>query len=66
MFQPFLRHLEQELFSRFELKSRPIDPELEFQMSQRGKNPAMIESWCYQSPELRKIRYTYINAGEMA
>ena len=66
MFQPFLRHLEQELFSRFELKSRPIDPELEFQMSKRGKNPAMIESWCYQSPELRKIRYTYINAGEMA
>lgn len=66
MFQPFLRHLEQELFSRFELKSRPIDPKLEFQMSQRGKTPAMIESWCYQAPELRKIRYTYINAGPMA
>lgn len=66
MFQPFLRYLETELFSRFELRSRPIAPELEFQVSQRGKNPAMIESWCYECPELRKIRYTYINAGETA
>lgn len=66
MFQPFLKYLEQELFSRFELRSRPISPELEFQVSQRGKTPAMIESWCYESPQLRKIRYTYINAGEMA
>ncbi|NEP41623.1 MAG: 15,16-dihydrobiliverdin:ferredoxin oxidoreductase [Okeania sp. SIO2H7] len=66
MFQPFLRHLEKELFARFELRSRPIPPELEFKVSQRGKNPAMIESWCYQCPQLRKIRYTYINAGETA
>ena len=66
MFQPFLRYLEKELFSRFELRSRPIPPELEFKVSQRGKNPAMIESWCYECPELRKIRYTYINAGETA
>ncbi len=66
MFQPFLQYLEQELFRRFELRSRPILPELEFQVSQRGKNPAMIESWCYQCPQLRKIRYTYINAGETA
>lgn len=66
MFQPFLKYLEQELFSRFELRSRPISPELEFQVSQRGKTPAMIESWCYECPQLRKIRYTYINAGEMA
>lgn len=66
MFQPFLRYLEKELFSRFELRSRPIRPELEFKVSQRGKNPAMIESWCYECPELRKIRYTYINAGETA
>lgn len=66
MFQPFLQYLEQELFRRFELRSRPILPELEFQVSQRGKNPAMIESWCYECPQLRKIRYTYINAGETA
>lgn len=66
MFQPFLRYLETELFRRFELRTRPIPPELEFKVSQRGKNPAMIESWCYECPELRKIRYTYINAGETA
>jgi 15,16-dihydrobiliverdin:ferredoxin oxidoreductase len=66
MFQPFLHHLERELFARFPLRSRPILPELEFQVSQRGKNPAMIESWCYQCPQFRKIRYTYINAGETA
>lgn len=66
MFQPFLHYLEKELFSRFVLSSRPIAPDLEFQISQRGKNPAMIESWCYQCPQLRKIRYTYINAGETA
>jgi 15,16-dihydrobiliverdin:ferredoxin oxidoreductase len=66
MFQPFLKYLEQELFTRFDLRGRPVLPELEFQVSQRGKNPAMIESWCYQCPEFRKIRYTYINAGESA
>ncbi len=66
MFQPFLQYLEKELFSRFALRSLPIAPDLEFQISQRGKNPAMIESWCYQSRQLRKIRYTYINAGETA
>ncbi|NEP09648.1 MAG: 15,16-dihydrobiliverdin:ferredoxin oxidoreductase [Symploca sp. SIO2C1] len=66
MFQPFLRYLEKELFTRFELRGCPIPSELEFQVSQRGKTPAMIESWCYESPEFRKIRYTYINAGEMA
>ncbi len=66
MFQPFLHYLEKELFSRFALSSRPIAADLEFQISQRGKNPAMIESWCYQCDQLRKIRYTYINAGETA
>jgi 15,16-dihydrobiliverdin:ferredoxin oxidoreductase len=66
MFQPFLHHLEQELFRRFPLSSCPIPTDLEFQVSQRGKNPAMIESWCYQCPQFRKIRYTYINAGETA
>jgi 15,16-dihydrobiliverdin:ferredoxin oxidoreductase len=66
MFQPFLKYLEQELFTRFDLRSSPIPTELEFKISQRGKSPAMIESWCYHCPQFRKIRYTYINAGEMA
>ncbi|ELR97455.1 15,16-dihydrobiliverdin:ferredoxin oxidoreductase [Gloeocapsa sp. PCC 73106] len=66
MFQPFLQHLETELFRYFCLEPRGIPSGLEFKISQRGKNPAMIESWCYQSPEFRKIRYTYINAGATA
>ena len=66
MFQPFLQHLDQELFRRFELRGKPIASELEFQVSKRGKTPAMIESWCYESPQFRKIRYSYINAGEKA
>jgi 15,16-dihydrobiliverdin:ferredoxin oxidoreductase len=66
MFQPFLKHLEQELFDRFELSPRSIPVGLESKVSERGKNPATIRSWCYQCPELRKIRYTYIDAGESA
>jgi 15,16-dihydrobiliverdin:ferredoxin oxidoreductase len=66
MFKPFQQFLEQELFERFALLSRPIPSGLEFLLSERGKNPATIQSWCYQCPELRKIRYTYIDAGETA
>ncbi|MEB3193182.1 MAG: 15,16-dihydrobiliverdin:ferredoxin oxidoreductase [Snowella sp.] len=66
MFKPFQEFLENELFERFELQSRPIPPGLEVLVSDRGKNPATIRSWCYQCPELRKIRYTYIDAGETA
>jgi hypothetical protein len=29
MYKPFLEHLEQSLFQRFELKSRPIPADLE-------------------------------------
>jgi 15,16-dihydrobiliverdin:ferredoxin oxidoreductase len=64
MFQPFQEFLEQELFDRFDLTSRPIPPGLESQVSERGRNPATIRSWCYECPQLRKIRYTYIDAGE--
>jgi 15,16-dihydrobiliverdin:ferredoxin oxidoreductase len=64
MFQPFQEFLEQELFGHFDLQSSPIPPGLEYQVSERGRNPATIKSWCYQCPELRKIRYTYIDAGE--
>jgi 15,16-dihydrobiliverdin:ferredoxin oxidoreductase len=66
MYQPFLNHLEQELFQRFALQSRPIPDGLEHTVSDRGRCPASIRSWCYQCPELRKIRYTYIDAGESA
>lgn len=66
MFKPFQEFLEKELFGRFALESRPIPSELESVVSERGKNPATIQSWCYQCPELRKIRYTYIDAGETA
>ena len=66
MFAPFKEYLEEELFNRFDLRSRPIPAGLESNISVRGKNPATIQSWCYQSNQLRKIRYSYIDAGEMA
>lgn len=66
MYQPFLSYLEESLFQRFDLQSRPIPAGLEFQRSERGRSPAVIQSWCYQSPEFRKIRYTYIDAGASA
>lgn len=66
MYQPFREYLEQELFQRFDLQSRPIPSGLEVNVSDRGKTPANIRSWCYECPQLRKIRYTYIEAGEAA
>ncbi|ELS01884.1 15,16-dihydrobiliverdin:ferredoxin oxidoreductase [Xenococcus sp. PCC 7305] len=66
MFQPFKEYLEEELFGNFNLRSRPIPAGLEANVSDRGKSKATIQSWCYQSAELRKIRYTYIDAGEMS
>ena len=66
MFAPFKEYLEEELFKRFDLSSRSIPVGLEYNVSARGKNPATIQSWCYQSEQLRKIRYSYIDAGETA
>ena len=66
MFAPFKEYLEEELFKRFDLQSRSIPAGLESNVSARGKNPATIQSWCYQSEQLRKIRYSYIDAGETA
>ncbi len=66
MYKPFLEHLERSLFERFEIQSRPIPAGLEVQVSERGRNPATIQSWCYECPEFRKIRYTYIDAGASA
>jgi len=65
MYKPFQEYLEQEL-QRFELQSLPIPEGLERNASERGKNKAEIQSWCYRSDRLRKIRYTYIDAGESA
>ena len=66
MYKPFRDYLETEIFARFDLKSRPIPPGLEHNFSDRGKNAATIQSWCYECEEFRKIRYTYIDAGESA
>lgn len=66
MYKPFQQYLEQDLFQRFDLQSQPIPPGLDRNVSDRGKNSATIQSWCYRCPELRKIRYTYIDAGESA
>jgi 15,16-dihydrobiliverdin:ferredoxin oxidoreductase len=66
MYKPFVEHLEHSLTQRFEVQSRSIPAGLECQVSERGKSPATIRSWCYRCPELRKIRYTYIDAGASA
>jgi 15,16-dihydrobiliverdin:ferredoxin oxidoreductase len=64
MYQPFLAHLETELGQRFALEARLIPDGLAQMTSDRGRSPATIQSWCYQCPELRKIRYTYMDAGD--
>lgn len=66
MYTPFLKHLKTVLNERFSLQHRPIPEGLEHRVSDRGRCPATIQSWCYQCPELRKIRYTYIDAGEVS
>lgn len=66
MYKPFLDHLEKELSHRFELHRRPMPTGLDSLTSDRGRHPATIQSWCYQCPEFRKIRYTYIDAGTSA
>jgi hypothetical protein len=47
------------------LPNRPIPFALEVNVSP-GQTPATIRSWCYDCRQLRKIRYTYIDAGESA
>jgi len=64
MYKPFLEQLETTLNQRFNLRVRPIPAGLDHRASDRGRCPATIQSWCYQCPELRKIRYTYIDAGD--
>jgi 15,16-dihydrobiliverdin:ferredoxin oxidoreductase len=66
MYKPFLKHLEESLRQRFTLQPTPIPVGLEYKVSDRGRQPATIQSWCHRCPELRKIRYTYIDAGTSA
>ena len=66
MYRPFLEHLESSLSKRFNLTKRAIPEGLECNISERGRNPATIQSWCYQCDQLRKARYTYIDAGTSA
>jgi 15,16-dihydrobiliverdin:ferredoxin oxidoreductase len=64
MYKPFLEHLQSALESRFDLQARPIPAGLAVCTSDRGRTPATIQSWSHQCPELRKIRYTYMDAGD--
>ncbi|ACK73793.1 ferredoxin-dependent bilin reductase (plasmid) [Gloeothece citriformis PCC 7424] len=66
MYQKFQAFLETEILTRFEVVNRPIPTGLDYKISERGKNQATIKSWCYQCPQFRKIRYTYIDAGDTA
>ncbi|MEL6603200.1 MAG: 15,16-dihydrobiliverdin:ferredoxin oxidoreductase [Cyanobacteria bacterium J06614_10] len=66
MYRPFLKHLEASLTERFDLTERAIPEGLASNISERGRNPATIRSWCYECKALRKARYTYIDAGESA
>jgi 15,16-dihydrobiliverdin:ferredoxin oxidoreductase len=66
MYEPFRRHLELELGARYQLEELPIPEGLQERTSERGRNKAKIRSWHYGCRELRKIRYTYIDAGESA
>lgn len=66
MYRPFLEHLQQKLQSSFDLQPLTIPAGLDYRANERGRQPTTIQSWCYTCPELRKIRYTYIDGGENA
>lgn len=66
MYSSFKSYLERSLDQRFDLQRRSIPEGLEYKVGDRGKCPATIRSWCYSCPELRKIRYTSIDAGDSA
>jgi 15,16-dihydrobiliverdin:ferredoxin oxidoreductase len=66
MYRSFQAFLERELNQRFALQAAPIPLGLAYNTSQRGHHTTTIQSWCYQCPALRRIRYTYIDGGETA
>jgi 15,16-dihydrobiliverdin:ferredoxin oxidoreductase len=61
---PFLAWQKDFLSKRLELQDLPFDGQLSFQSSE--KKNAIIESWQFSSPQFRKIRMTYIDAGTAA
>jgi 15,16-dihydrobiliverdin:ferredoxin oxidoreductase len=64
MYKPFVDHLKNALLEQFPIHARAIPSGLAKQVSDRGRSPATIESWCYECPQLRKIRYTHMEAGD--
>lgn len=66
MYKVFQDYLEKAIFDCFEVAEHAIPDGLQHNLSERGRNPAEIKSWCYSCPEFRKIRYTYIDAGPAA
>ncbi|KAA8491825.1 15,16-dihydrobiliverdin:ferredoxin oxidoreductase [Porphyridium purpureum] len=64
LFMPFVLHQNKVMRDTFQVSDLPFDDELAFQSS--TKKAARIESWCYKTPEFRKIRSTYIDAGIQA
>jgi len=61
---PFMEWQFEFMRKNLELKDLPFREELSRQDSK--KKPAIIESWQYETPEFRKIRLTYIDAGQNA
>lgn len=62
VFMPFLMHQVEVMRREFApIEDVGIDQELMFQSS--SKRNARIESWAYRTPEFRRIRSTYIDAG---
>jgi 15,16-dihydrobiliverdin:ferredoxin oxidoreductase len=65
LFMPFVQHqLEIMKAELSDVSDLPFEKELSFQSSER--RPARIESWLWRSPQFRKIRATYIDAGVAA
>eukprot|EP00186_Timspurckia_oligopyrenoides_P003464 CAMPEP_0182445036 /NCGR_PEP_ID=MMETSP1172-20130603/3295_1 /TAXON_ID=708627 /ORGANISM="Timspurckia oligopyrenoides, Strain CCMP3278" /LENGTH=281 /DNA_ID=CAMNT_0024640731 /DNA_START=242 /DNA_END=1087 /DNA_ORIENTATION=- len=62
LFMPFLVHQNEYMRETLDISDLSFEKDLSYQSS-TGKKKARIESWCYCSPEFRKIRSTYIDAG---
>jgi 15,16-dihydrobiliverdin:ferredoxin oxidoreductase len=66
LYMPFIEYMIQFMKKHLELKDLPLDVDLAYQKSTGPKKDALIESWQFSSKEFRKIRLTYIDAGEQA
>jgi hypothetical protein len=47
-------------------KCEPLDKELQLQESQKGREGAEVHNWLLSSDRLRRIRFTYFDAGNGA